>query len=181
MCNTVQYRLTDVNWLPASQLSMLLSLSEHYADHHTVDGDVFDECTDRAISMFLALAEREEGECRRIWENWMTREGRETYAYMTVDTLLAAFAVDSIEATPDQRTVLMPVQATDVTERDRGYYNRYLRRNLPNPLRDAKQLVLFSHIPIADSDALGSAMHCVRQWCSRANLARVYAAVNTGA
>jgi hypothetical protein len=177
----VHYRLTGTDWLPASQLSMLLSLSERYADHYTVDGDIFDECTDRAISLFLALAEREEGECRHVWENWMTREGRETYAYMTVDTLLAAFAVSSTEAAPDQRTVLMPVQVADVTERDRGYYNRYLRRNLPNPLRDAKQLVLFSNIPVADSDALGSAMHSIQQRCSRANLARVYAAINTGA
>ncbi|MFI0220672.1 hypothetical protein, partial [Streptomyces lydicus] len=115
-----------------------------------------------------------------VWEHWNTREGRETYAYMTVDTLLATFAVSSTESNQDNRTVLMPVQVEDVIQRDRSYYNRYLRRALPNPLRDAKQLVLFSNIPHTDSDALQSAMHSVQQWCSRANLARMYSAVNTG-
>ncbi|REK89477.1 hypothetical protein DY245_15395 [Streptomyces inhibens] len=176
----VHYRLTDTDWLPISQKTMMLALSERYADHYTVDGDIFDQCTDIALSQFLASAEVCEGECQEVWEHWNTREGRETYAYMTVDTLLATFAVSSTESNQDNRTVLMPVQVEDVVQRDRSYYNRYLRRALPNPLRDAKQLVLFSNIPLTDSDALQSAMHSVQQWCSRANLARMYSAVNTG-
>ncbi|MGW1177203.1 hypothetical protein ACWD4P_26240 [Kitasatospora sp. NPDC002543] len=176
----VHYRLTDAEWLPESQKRMMLALSERYGDHFTVDGDIFDECTDIALSQFLATAERGGGECRVIWEHWTTREGRETYAYMTLDTLLAAFAVSSTEASRPDRTVLMPVQVSDVTQRDRGYYNRYLRRALPNPLRDAKQLVLFSNVPLADSDTLGKAMDSVQRWCSHASLARMYAAVNSG-
>ncbi|MEU3571956.1 hypothetical protein AB0E96_26535 [Kitasatospora sp. NPDC036755] len=176
----VHYRLTDAEWLPESQKRMMLALSERYGDHFTVDGDIFDECTDIALSQFLATAERGGGECRAIWEHWTTREGRETYAYMTLDALLAAFAVSSTEASRPDRTVLMPVQVSDVTQRDRGYYNRYLRRALPNPLRDAKQLVLFSNVPLADSDTLGRAMDSVQRWCSHASLARMYAAVNSG-
>ncbi|MFD9814574.1 hypothetical protein [Streptomyces sp. NPDC059080] len=176
----VHYRLTDSGRLPISQKAMMLALSERYADHHIVDGDIFDQCTDIALSQFLASAEAGEGECQEVWEHWKTREGRETYAYMTVDTLLATFAVSSAEAHRDNRTVLMPVRVEDVIQRDRSYYNRYLRRALPNPLRDAKQLVLFSNIPLADADALQSAMHAVQQWCSRANLARMYSAVNSG-
>ncbi|WP_049658029.1 hypothetical protein [Kitasatospora sp. MY 5-36] len=176
----VHYRPTDAEWLPESQKRMMLALSERYGDHFTVDGDIFDECTDIALSQFLATAERGGGECRAIWEHWTTREGRETYAYMTLDALLAAFAVSSTEASRPDRTVLMPVQVSDVTQRDRGYYNRYLRRALPNPLRDAKQLVLFSNVPLADSDTLGRAMDSVQRWCSHASLARMYAAVNSG-
>ncbi|EST25413.1 hypothetical protein [Streptomyces roseochromogenus] len=163
---------------------MLLALSEeytdHYTDHYTVDGDIFDECTDIALTAFLSLAERGDGECGQAWQNWVTREGRETYAYMTLDALLAAMAVHSTEAAQDDRTVLVPVRVTDVLRRDRAYYNRYLRRALPNPLRDAKQLVLFSNIPITDSRALGEAMHCLQQWCSKGSLARVYSAINSG-
>jgi hypothetical protein len=177
----VHYALTDdTEWLPASQKGMLLALSEHYTDHYTVDGDVFDECTDIALAAFLELAERGDGECSEVWESWVTREGRETYAYMTLDTLLAAFAVSSTEAAQEQRTVLMPLQVTDVLQRDRAYYNRYLRRNLPNPLKDAKQMVLFTNIPVSDSRSLGEAMGCLQQWCSKGSLARVYSAINSG-
>lgn len=159
---------------------MLLALSEEYMDHYTVDGDVFDECTDIALGAFLDLAERGDGECRQVWQSWVTREGRETYAYLTLDALLAAVAVNSCEAAQEERTVMMPLQVTDVLRRDRAYYNRYLRRALPNPLKDAKQLVLFSNIPVTDSRSLGEAMHSMQQWCSKASLARVYAAVNSG-
>lgn len=176
----VHYQLTDSDWLPASQRTMLVALSEQYMDHHTVDGDIFDECTDIALTAFLDRAEQGDGECAEVWRSWVTREGRETYAYMTLDSLLAAVAVHSTEAAQEQRTVLMPVRLADVTRRDRAYYNRYLRRALPNPLRDAKQLVLFSNIPVTDSESLSQGMHCLQQWCSKGNLARVYTAINQG-
>ncbi|MFF4752638.1 hypothetical protein ACWD5R_11520 [Streptomyces sp. NPDC002514] len=176
----VHYALTETDWLPASQKSTLLALSEHYLDHYTVDGDIFDECTDIALNAFLSLAEQDDGECGQVWQSWVTREGRETYAYMTLDGLLAAVAVHSTEAAQDERTVLMPVRVTDVLRRDRAYYNRYLRRALPNPLRDAKQMVLFSNVPATDSRALGKGMQCLQQWCSKGNLARVYSAINSG-
>ncbi|ARZ68255.1 hypothetical protein SMD11_2606 [Streptomyces albireticuli] len=177
----VHYALTDTGRLPTSQKTMLLALSERYTDHYTVDGDIFDECTDIALSAFLELAGSGDGECAQVWESWVTREGRETYAYMTLDALLAAFAVSSTEAPQDERTVLMSVAVADVIQQDRAYYNRYLRRNLPNPLKDAKQLVLFSNVPAAgDPRSLGEGMHCLQQWCGRANLARVYSAINSG-
>ncbi|MFI0218792.1 hypothetical protein [Streptomyces lydicus] len=59
----VHYRLTDTDWLPVSQKAMMLALSERYADHYTVDGDIFDQGTDIALSQFLASAEVGEGEC----------------------------------------------------------------------------------------------------------------------
>lgn len=176
----VHYFTTGTDWLPVSQKAMLLALSERYTDHFTVDGDVFDECTDIALSAFFELAERGEEPCADVWESWVTREGRETYAYLTLDALLAAFAVHSTEAPQEERTVLMPVQVGDVLRRDRAYYNRYLRRAIPNPQRDAKQLVLFSNVPVSDARSLGEGMQCLQQWCSKGSLARIYAAINSG-
>ncbi|MGW5465830.1 hypothetical protein [Streptomyces sp. NPDC003996] len=176
----VHYALTNTDWLPASQKTMLLTLSERYLDHYTVDGDIFDECTDIALDAFLTLAENGDGECGQVWQSWVTREGRETYAYMTLDALLTAVAAHSTEARQEERTVLMPIRSTDILRRERAYYNRYLQRALPNPLEDAKQLVLFSNVPVTDSDALGEGMHCLQQWCNKANLARVYCAINSG-
>ncbi|MEU6504865.1 class I SAM-dependent methyltransferase [Streptomyces sp. NPDC046942] len=176
----VHYTMTGIDWLPDSQKTMLLALSECYLDHYTVDGDIFDECTDIALNSFLDVAERGDGECGDVWKKWATREGRETYAYMTLDALLAAIAVHSTEAAQEERTVLMPVTAADVIRRDRAYYNRYLRRALPNPLKDAKQMVLFSNVPVADSGALAQGMQVLQQWCSKGSLARVYSAINSG-
>ncbi len=176
----VHYSLTDTDWLPASQRSMLLALSEEYMDHYTVDGDIADECTDIALTAFLDLAEHGDGECSVVWRSWATREGRETYAYVTLDALLAAVAVNSAEVVQEQRTVLMPVRAGDVLLRDRAYYNRYLRRAIPNPLKDAKQLVLFSNVPVGDARSLGEGMQTLQRWCGKSSLARVYAAINSG-
>jgi hypothetical protein len=176
----VHFFLTDTDWLPASQKGMLLALSEQYMDHWTVDGDVFDECTDIALNAFLELAERDDGVCGEVWRSWVTREGRETYAYLTLDALLAAFAVNSTEAALEERTVLVPVRVDDVIRRDRAYYQRYLRRAIPNPLRDAKQLVLFTNVSVDDSDSLSQGMQCLQQWCSKSSLARVYSAINGG-
>jgi hypothetical protein len=176
----VHYVLTGTDWLPASQKAMLLALSERYEDHFTVDGDIFDECSDIALTAFLELAERGDGECSTVWQSWITREGRETYAYLTLDALLAAFAVNPTEAADGERTVLLPLQVEDVLLRDRAYYNRYLKRSIPNPLKDAKQLVLFTNVPVSDARSLSEGMSCLQRWCSKGNLARVYAAINGG-
>ncbi|MFE5736066.1 methyltransferase domain-containing protein [Streptomyces celluloflavus] len=176
----VHYSITGADWLPASQKKTLLMLSERYADHYTVDGDIFDEFTDIALSMFLGLTEEGASECADVRDHWMVREGRETYAYLTADELLTAFAVSSVEAPQGGRSVLMPIRVSDVLQRDRSYYNRYLRKKLPNPLKDAKQLVLFSNISLTDSYSLESAMNSLQRWCSKAGLARVYSALNGG-
>lgn len=175
----VHYELTESDWLPESQRSMLLALSERYTDHYTVDGDIFDECTDIALTSFLARAEHGDGQCADVWQSWATREGRETYAYLTLDALLTSVAVHSTEAAQDRRIVLLPARAADVQRRDRAYYNRYLRRALPNPLRDAKQMVLFTNTPIDDQDQVARGMHCLQQRCTKDSLARVYSAIST--
>jgi hypothetical protein len=177
----VHYVLTDSDWLPDSQRAMLLALSEPYTDHYTVDGDILDECTDIALGAFFRLAERGDGECSTVWRSWASREGRETYAYLTLDALLAAVAVNSAEVAQDQRTVLVPVRVEDVIRRDRAYYDRYLRRAIPNPLRDGKQLVLFTNVPVEDTRSLAEGTRTLQQWCSKTSLARVYSAINGGA
>jgi len=75
---------------------------------------------------------------------------------------------------------LMPARVDDIIVQRRHYYTRYLRKRLANPLTDAKRLVLFSHIDVADSEMLGEALAAVRGTCSKQNLARVYAALNPG-
>ncbi|MFI9720427.1 hypothetical protein ACIHFE_12315 [Streptomyces sp. NPDC052396] len=176
----VHYILTGRDGLPAAQGALLPMLSESCTDHYTVDGDLFDEVTDTALSVFLDQAEQGEAECGGIWDRWVVREGRETYAYLTVGELLTTFAVSSVAARRADQTILVPVRVSDVTERDRSYYNRYLRRTLSNPLRDAKQLVLFSNAPLADHQAVGSALATLQRWCSRTDLAHIHSALNTG-
>lgn len=172
----VHYSLTGSDWLPWSQKTMLLAMSEAYGDHYTIDGDIFDEVTDVALTAFLAAAERGDAECAEVWGAWQLREGRETYAYLTLDELLAAFAEHSSEAQGE--TVLMPVQGGDVLCRERAYYNRFLTKRLPNPLTDAKQLVLFQNVPLADGTALREALGALQAFCAKPNLARAYTAIH---
>ncbi|MGH4019966.1 MAG: hypothetical protein ACRDT0_12150 [Pseudonocardiaceae bacterium] len=175
----VHYRLGDeVPWLTTSQRMMLAAMSEPYTDHHTIDSDIFDSVTDVALLAFLDAAESVDAACRQVWESWLLREGRETYAYMTLDGLLTAFVVHSAEADTD--TVLMPIQAGDIARVDRHYYKRFLTKRLANPLPDAKQLVLFRNMPRGDVAALRQAFDAVADRCGKPSLARMYTAINKG-
>lgn len=173
----VHYALTESGWLAESRRAMLLAMSEAYGDHFTIDGDAFDEVGDAELTAFLAAAEQDDPACREVWSSWLTREGRETYAYMTVDELLTAMAVNSVEARCG--TVLLPVQAEDVLRKGRDYYNRFLRKRLPNPLIDAKQLVLFQNVRLSDTDAIRCGLETIQGFCSKSHLARVYTAINS--
>ncbi|WP_253670726.1 hypothetical protein [Streptoalloteichus tenebrarius] len=175
----VHYRLTDkVSRLPEQRQIMLAAMSEPYGDHHTIDSDIFDLLTDVALIAFLGAAEAGDAECARVWESWLLREGRETYAYLTLDHLLTAFAVHSAEAGTD--TLLLPAQDGDIARVDRHYYNRFLGKRLANPLPDAKHLVLFRNIPREDTASLRRAFDVVRDHCGKPSLARIYAAINRG-
>jgi hypothetical protein len=175
----VHYRLGEqMAWLSGPQRMMLTAMSEPYADHHTIDSDIFDSVTDVALLAFLDAAESGDPACRQVWQSWLLREGRETYAYLTLDELLTAFAVHSAEADTD--TVLMPVQADDIHRVDRHYYNRFLSKRLANPLPDAKQLVLFRNVPRGDVAALRVAFDAVAGRCGKPSLARMYTAINKG-
>ena len=175
----VHYQLGDeAAWLSGPQRKMLAAMSECYADHHTIDSDIFDSVTDVALLAFLDAAESGDFTCRQVWDAWLLREGRETYAYMTLDELLTAFAVHSAEADTD--TVLMPVQSGEIARVDRHYYNRFLTKRLANPLPDAKQLVLFQNVPRGDVSALRQAFDALADRCGKLSLARVYTAINKG-
>ncbi len=175
----VHYTLTEADRLSRSQKAMLRAMSEPYADHHTIDGDIFDEITDVALTAFLAASEQGDAGCAEVWASWLVREGQETYAYLTVDELLTAFAINSVEADCRNRTVLMPIQRSDILRKDRNYYNRFLAKRLANPLNDAKQLVLFQNIPLSDTGTLRQALEAVQGFCGKTSLARVYAAINS--
>ncbi|RDI65744.1 hypothetical protein DFR76_10559 [Nocardia pseudobrasiliensis] len=174
----VHYSLSDSGWMSSAQRANLLAVSERFTDHYVIDGDLFDAMSDVSLMAFLASAERDDRDCAPVWESWLTREGRETYAYLTIDELLSAFAVNSIEAGIGQDSVLMPVSAEDVFTRERRYYNRFLTKRLSNPLTDAKQLVLFQNIPVADAEAVQRGLGTLHRLCSKPNLARVQGAIH---
>ncbi|OLF05922.1 hypothetical protein BLA60_34145 [Actinophytocola xinjiangensis] len=175
----VHYRLGgEVRWLTAHQRRMLAAMSEPYTDHQTIDSDIADAVTDVALLAFLDAAESGDATCRQVWDSWLAREGRETYAYLTADQLITAFAVCSAQA--GTGTVLMPVLAGDITRVDRRYYNRFLTRRLANPLPDAKLLVLFQNVPCADETTLRRAFDTVASCCGKSSLARMYTAINKG-
>jgi hypothetical protein len=156
---------------------MLLAMSEPYADHVVIDGDIFDEVTDVALTALLAAADRGDAACAEVWTSWLVREGHETYAYMTIEELLTSFAVNSADSRNE--TVLMPINAADIIKRGRDYYNRFLAKQLANPLTDAKQLVLFQNVPLSDTGALRQALEAVQDHCGKPNLARIYTAINS--
>lgn len=175
----VHFRVGDeAEWLPGPHRMMLPAMSEPYLDHRTIDGDIFDSVTEVALLAFLNAVESGDRACRQVWQKWLLREGRETYAYLTLDQLLCAFVVHSASAGTD--TVLMPVQDGDISRVDRHYYNRFLNKQLANPLPDAKQLVLLRNVPRGDAATMSQALEAVAGQCGKSSLARMYTAINKG-
>jgi hypothetical protein len=172
------HKRVHVEFTDVQAARVLRSLSEPFAGHYTVDGDLFDDITDIALSGFLERAQQRQEPQVQVWEAWVAREGRETYAYLSLEELLATCAAASIEARTG--TVLLPVRASDVFTRERAYYDRYLRRTLGSPLRDAKQLVLFTRVAVQDTRSMRQALKVLRRWCGRTSLAQVYAALSEG-
>lgn len=170
----VHYQLTDDGPIPADQATLLRAMSEPFDDHLVICGDVFDSVTD--IAMTATLTEVEANGSHPVWKSWLAREGTETYAYLTLSELVTAFA----ENTAESGAVLLPVEPTDIDRVHRDYYNRFLIHQLPNPLLDAKQLVLFQLIPLRDADTIRRAVETVQRVCSKADLARIYTAINGG-
>ncbi|KIA63855.1 hypothetical protein [Nocardia vulneris] len=175
----VHFAFTDSACMSPNDRANIRAVSESYGDHHVIDGDIFDAVTDVALNLFFAAVGNDDDNCRQIWTDWLEREGRETYAYFTADELLTAFAVHSAGTPASIPSVLIPVQAVDVFTRERHYYNRFLGKNLANPLGDAKQMVLFQNIPVTDSEALQQALGTIGQHCTKPNLARVHTAIHT--
>lgn len=84
----VHYTLTADGLLSPAQRAMLTAMSEPYADHLTIDGDILDDITDVSLMAFLDAAADGDSDATPVWESWLAREGRETYAYLTAEELL---------------------------------------------------------------------------------------------
>ncbi|MER6059512.1 hypothetical protein [Streptomyces albidoflavus] len=168
----VHFTLTEAEWLSPS---LLKAVSEPFEDHFAVDGDIFDECTDAAIIELLTAAEKGDKGSMVVWQDWIAREGHETYGYLTVNELLTEFAISSAESPTD--TVMMPRTTSSVVTPERAHYTRYLRNRLPNPLPDGKQVVLFTNIPARDRKAVAAGISTLRPLCSRAAMARLHSAL----
>ncbi|MBO0804953.1 MAG: hypothetical protein J2P25_18005, partial [Nocardiopsaceae bacterium] len=173
----VHYAMTGRGPLSESQRAALMAMSETYGGHLTIDGDILDEITDVSLIAFLDSARAGAGDSAGVWESWLAREGRETYAYLTLEELLTLFAVSSAEA--GGSTVLAPAEPGDVFRAERHYYDRFLARRLPNPMPDGKQMVLFQNIPLSDPARVSRALSVLGGLCGKRNLARIYTAVTS--
>ncbi|MEV8109029.1 methyltransferase domain-containing protein [Streptomyces sp. NPDC088135] len=156
-------------------LAVMTALSEPFKDHRAMDGDTFDTCTDAAIIGLLTAAKNGDERCAVVWRDWNTSEGHETYGYLTVAELLTEFAIKSAEA--NTGTVMLPLMTDDVATPGRAYYTRYLRNHLPNPLRDGKQLILFTNVPVTDTEAITTGLEILRPLCSRDAMAQIHSAI----
>jgi hypothetical protein len=155
--------------------NLLEVLSEDAADgYKVVDGDTFDSTTDAELGRFLHRVLNEDEAAVDVWNKWLSREGSETYVYMTIGRLLGSMAMRSLEVT-DGKRLLVPERPSDVMVIQRRYYNRYLQQQLSNPLPDAKQLILFRSIDVReDAQGVASAMDVLTEHSTRETISRIY-------
>lgn len=93
---------------------------------------------------------------------------------MTIGRLLGSMAMRSLEVT-DGKRLLVPQRFSDVMIIQRQYYNRYLARQLSNPLPDAKQLILFKSVDVRnDEDGVASGLDVLTEHATRETISRIY-------
>ena len=68
----VHYQLTDTGAMPDDQALLLQAMSEPFADHFVICGDVFDAVTDIAITAALGSAEQHGPQT--VWDDWLARK-----------------------------------------------------------------------------------------------------------
>lgn len=175
----VRFTITDQGSLSSTQQYLLSVISEKYHDKLVVDGDTFDEITDSVLSNFLHLVEHEDADSKKVWDAWLSREGSETYTYMTTGQFVGSVVLRSIENSEDRDSILLPEKATDVKTVPRFYYNRFLRKRLANPLFDGKQQVLFKKIPLKDTDAIYRGLEIIQLHCPKNMLSNIYSTINS--
>lgn len=174
----VRFSMTENGNLSDAQKYLLKSISEVSGDKFVVDGDIFDEITDTALNAFLFSVESGNEDTLRIWNEWLAREGSETYAYMTTGQFIGSVALKSIEESDQRDSILLPEVPEDALMVPRDYYNRFLRKRLSNPLFDGKQLILFKKIPLSDTGQIQRGLEVVQQYCPKNMLSSIYAAIN---
>lgn len=163
---------------------LLESLSEPdvEAGVRVVDGHIFDSTTEVLLGKFLAdVCDGKKSDSTFIWNEWLKREGAETYAYMSLSSLLGSFAIESLVSSNGDK-VLLPVKSEDVRMIPRAYYNHFLESQLSNPLKDGKQLVLFEAIDLKSRDSdtkdkMAEALNTLSEYCTKATLAEIYTVI----
>lgn len=160
---------------------LLESMSEEGRNgRKVVDSDIFDMVTDAALGLFLRRVLDGDSQSQTTWSEWLRREGSETYVYMTIGLLLGSVAMRSLEVS-DYQTILLPECKKDVRTVPRVYYDRYLRKQLSNPLPDAKQLILFKAMDIKkDSQDVARGLNVISRHCTRETISRVYGPIMKG-
>lgn len=166
----VHYR-TDV------EDKLLEALSEKRPDGSwVVDGDAFDATTDILLTKLLSDAEDGGGdpEAAHVWQEWLEREGSETYVYMTLGKFMGEVALQSLRASGGQR-LLLPVDPSHALITPRAYYNRYLSGRLSNPLFDGKQLALFGLVdPKTEPDRVARGLDVLSTHCTKDTISKIY-------
>lgn len=169
-----------VHFNQANHDLLLEALSESGPnDSRIIDGDIFDAATDDLLIKFLKDASDDKtSDSYAAWQDWLKREGAETYTYMTLNKFIGSVAMQSFIAS-DAKKILLPIQQSDVQVIPRVYYNRFLESTLSNPLPDGKQLVLFEAIDADDKSTMNKekvfqALETLDEHCSRQTLAEIY-------
>jgi hypothetical protein len=155
--------------------TLMRTLSEKESDDlWSVDGDTFDTTTDVKLENLMRRLHDGESKSVTLWNSWLEREGAETYAYMTPGRLLGAAALRSLEVS-DGQSIMLPEEGSDVGVLSRVYYNRFLRKQLSNPLKDGKQLILFKLMNTSeDRSDIAKSLDILADWCDKDTIARIY-------
>ena len=170
----IHYKMLD-NDPVLKAMSTPVSESEYI-----VDSDIFDSTSDVRMGEVLSdiIENSEASEHWQSWNEWLKREGSETYFYMPIGDLLGSVALNSFEAS-DGMQILLPTSKHDIKKIDRAYYNRYLESKLSNPLSDGKQLVLFELLSLKDKgnnlqEKINGALGALSMYCSHDVLSNIY-------
>ena len=157
----------------------LSTMSEIDSDgNYVMESKLFDEISEIQMKEFLRKMNAGDKVTSEIWKSWLSREGSETYTYLTLNELFAYVAIKSMKTTGGD-IILLAVNPEDIAIISRNYYNAYLRKTLSaSALVDAKQLVLFTAVDLRDKKSrefvAKNAAKILQPYCSRKSIVEIY-------
>jgi len=106
------------------------------------DSIIFDQLFDVRIKEVFKRMEQNDEKTRKIFDQWLKREGSEHYFYYNIPEMIIETAELSKKQS-DGKYILLPRSMKDIKFISRNYYQYYLNKTLDNSLPEGKQLIKF--------------------------------------
>ena len=126
-----------------------ITFRSDFMDDNDLDKDTSPEIVNKELDAFFDSIIAGDKDNAKFYDDWLNKEGSESYICYNLPDLIKNFAKQSIEGSNGEY-VMLPQSAEDIKTIIRNKYQDYLEASVANPLPEGKQLIRFKKMSIDD-------------------------------